>query len=156
VKITLISVGGAGGVLGEAITEFEKRARRYWKLDIVEVRGEKASRNRPITEIRAAEGDRIRQAVPPRVDLVALTRSGAGWSSDRLARYLGDLAVSGGEGTAFVIGGAYGLDRKVVRDARHQLSLSPMTLPHDLARLVFAEQLYRAGTILRGEPYHKG
>ena len=57
---------------------------------------------------------------------------------------------------AFLIGGAYGLDRTVIKRARKRLSLSAMTLPHEVARLVLSEQLYRAGTILRGEPYHKG
>jgi len=59
-------------------------------------------------------------------------------------------------GVAFVIGGAFGLDESVLRKARTRLSLSDLTLPHEMARLVLAEQLYRAGTIIRGEPYHKG
>ena len=59
-------------------------------------------------------------------------------------------------GVAFVIGGAFGLGDAVLSRSRRQLSLSAMTLPHEMARLVLAEQLYRAGTILRGEPYHKG
>ena len=72
-----------------------------------------------------------------------------------MAKYLNELAVLGRSGAAFVIGGAYGLDRGLVGESRHRLSLSGLTLPHDLARLVLAEQLYRAGTIVRGEPYHK-
>jgi len=59
-------------------------------------------------------------------------------------------------GVAFIIGGAYGLGEGVLARAQQELSLSPMTLPHQVARLVLSEQLYRAGTILRGEPYHKG
>ena len=59
-------------------------------------------------------------------------------------------------GIGFIIGGAFGLGEAVLSRARHHLSLSDMTLPHEMARLVLAEQLYRAGTILRGEPYHKG
>ena len=154
--LTLITVGRPSRLLADGIAEFEARAARYWKLDVVEVAPEKASRNRPVSDIRAAEGDRIRAAVPASAELVALTRTGTAWSSTDLARYINDLAVMGAAGAAFVIGGAYGLDRQLLRDARRQLSMSPMTLPHDVARLLLVEQIYRAGTIVRGEPYHKG
>lgn len=155
-KISLVSVGGPSKLLDASVRDYEQRASRYWKLEITDVKAEKASRNRPITEVRQAEGERLLAAVPAGADLVALTRGGETWSSERLARYLNELAVAGSPGAAFVIGGAYGLDRQLLRSARYQLSLSSLTMPHDLARLVFAEQLYRAGTILRGEPYHKG
>jgi 23S rRNA (pseudouridine1915-N3)-methyltransferase len=155
-ELTLITVGRPSGLLADGIAEFEARAGRYWRLDVVEVAPEKASKNRPVSDIRMAEGERILAAVPAAAELVALTRTGTAWSSTDLARYINDLAVAGAAGAAFVIGGAYGLDRQLLRDARRQLSLSPMTLPHDLARLMLAEQIYRAGTIVRGEPYHKG
>ena len=155
-KLTVVSVGSPSKLLAAPIREFEARASRYWKLDTLDVAPEKASRNRPVTEVRAAEGDRIRDVVPQGSELVALTRTGAEWSSRDLARYLNELAVGGVTGATFVIGGAFGLDRQLIREARHQLSLSPMTLPHEMARLLLAEQLYRAGTIIRGEPYHKG
>jgi len=93
--------------------------------------------------------------VPAGVEIVALTRKGEAWSSTRLARYLEALAVQGRAGAAFLIGGAWGLAEDLLARASHRLSLSSLTLPHELARLVLAEQLYRAGTILRGEPYHK-
>lgn len=155
-KLTVVSVGRPSALLHPAIQEFDTRAGRYWKLEIVDVAPEKASKNRPVTEIRAAEGQRIRAAVPAGTDIVALTRTGATWSSHELAQYLNQLGITGSTGATFVIGGAYGLDRQLLREARHQLTLSPMTLPHDMARLLLAEQLYRAGTIMRGEPYHKG
>lgn len=155
-NITLLSVGTPSRLLDPAIREFEKRAGRYWKLETVDVAPEKASKNRPVTEVRGAEGGRIRAAVPDGTELVALTRTGSAWSSRELARYLNGLAVASAAGATFVIGGAYGLDRQLLKEARHQLSLSPMTLPHELARLLLAEQIYRAGTIIRGEPYHKG
>ncbi len=155
-KVVLVSVGRPSPLLEGAIREYESRAARYWKLETVEISPEKASKNRPVTEVRAAEAERIRAAVPEGAEVVALTRTGTSWSSRDLAVYLNDLAVAGAAGTAFVIGGAYGLDRGLLREARHQLTLSSLTMPHDLARLVLAEQLYRAGTIIRGEPYHKG
>ena len=87
---------------------------------------------------------------------MALTRSGEPLGSEALARFLGDLALRSSPGVAFLIGGAHGLGAGVLAQARRRLALSAMTLPHELARVVLAEQLYRAGTILRGEPYHKG
>jgi 23S rRNA (pseudouridine1915-N3)-methyltransferase len=139
-----------------AIREYEKRAGRYWKIDVTVVKAEVASRNRPVAEVRAAEADRLLGAVPAGTELTVLSRDGEPWTSRQLAAYLSGLAVSGHAGATFVIGGAFGIDARLLGGARHRLSLSAMTMPHDLARLVLAEQLYRAGTIIRGEPYHKG
>lgn len=155
-KVVVAAVGRPGKLLLPAIQEYETRAGRYWKLETVEVRAERAGQNRPVTDVRRNEAERLRTAVPPGAEIVVLTRTGDAWPSERFARYLGELALRGSAGAAFLIGGAFGLDRALVRDAAHRVSLSPMTLPHDLARLVLAEQLYRAGTIGRGEPYHKG
>lgn len=155
-KVVLVAVGRPGKLLLPAIREYETRAGRYWKLETVEVRAERAGQNRPVTQVRQEEAERLRAAVPAGADIVALTRAGESWTSERLARYLGELALAGSTGAAFLIGGAFGLDRALLRDATHCVSLSGMTMPHDLARLVVAEQLYRAGTIVRGEPYHKG
>jgi 23S rRNA (pseudouridine1915-N3)-methyltransferase len=77
-------------------------------------------------------------------------------SSRRLAVYLEELGTYGREGVAFLIGGAEGLAARVLEVARYRLAVSPMTLSHDLTRVVLLEQLYRAGTIIRGEPYHRG
>lgn len=155
-KVHVVSVGKPSGLLDAPIREFETRAGRYWKLEMVEVGPERASKNRPVEEIMAAEAERIRAAVPEGAEMVAVTRTGKAWSSRDLARYLNELAVRGSAGASFVLGGAYGLDADLLRDASRRLSLSAMTMPHELARLVLAEQLYRAGTIVRGEPYHKG
>jgi 23S rRNA (pseudouridine1915-N3)-methyltransferase len=73
-----------------------------------------------------------------------------------LASFLGAEALRASPGVAFVLGGAFGLSDQVLERAQRRLSLSDLTLPHELARLVLTEQLYRAGTLLRGEPYHKG
>lgn len=155
-NVTVLAVGSPSGLLEPAIREYETRAGRYWKLETAVVDPEKGSKNRPADNIKAAEAQRLRDAVPDRAEVVALTRKGKGWSSRDLARYLNELAVRAAEGATFVIGGAHGLHPAFLRDADRRVSLSPMTLPHDLARLVLAEQLYRAGTIVRGEPYHKG
>lgn len=155
-NITVVAVGQPARLLQGPIREYEARAARYWKLEAVTVDPEKASKNRPEEEVMAAEAERLLTAVPDRSEIIALTRKGKGWTSRGMAKYLNGLAVGSSAGAAFVIGGAYGLHASVLGRARRRLALSPMTLPHDLARLVLAEQIYRAGTIVRGEPYHKG
>lgn len=108
-------------------------------------------------EIRA-EGDkdvseRIQRALPERARVVALEVDGKAWSSTELAGFLGRCEQDAVGTVAFLIGGAEGLPREVSQRADLRLSLSPLTLPHRLARVLLAEQLYRGFTILRGEPY---
>jgi 23S rRNA (pseudouridine1915-N3)-methyltransferase len=155
-KVRIVAVGKPGRLVGEAIAEYEKRAARYWSFDFAEVKEERAVKGLSDEAVRSAEGERILQRVPDGFELVALTRTGTAWPSTRLSQYLQQLAVQGGAGVAFVIGGAIGLGSNVIQRATKQLRISDMTLTHELARLVLTEQLYRAGTIARGEPYHKG
>ena len=153
-NVLVLVVGRVRGVLASAIDEYERRAARYWKLEVVEV---KAGGSDPSPEgVRAAEGERILARVPTGYEVVALTRVGKGMDSRKLAKYLEEHGVRATPGVAFVIGGAFGLDESVLARARRTLSISAMTFPHEMARLFLAEQLYRSGTIIRGEPYHKG
>ena len=155
-KILLLSVGKLRGLLAAPVAEFEGRAGRYFSLEVREVKEEPGTRSRPPELVMAEEGKRLLARLPAGYDLVALHRKGRSWSSDQLATYLDGLATRAAPGVAFAIGGAFGLSDEVLARANHLLSLSGMTLPHELARLVWTEQIYRAGTILRGEPYHKG
>ena len=139
-KITAIVVGRAGAPLKDAILEYETRAGRYWKFNVIEVASE----------------TRLLARLPERAQIVALTRTGRGMSSTELAAYLEDHALHSTPEVCFVIGGASGLGTAILDRAQKRWSLSDATLPHELARLVLAEQLYRAGTIIRNEPYHKG
>ena len=155
-KLDVIAVGRPGPLLADAIAEYERRAARYWPLGFAEVRAERAGKGTDAA-VREAEGKRLLERVTPGAQIVALTREGGdAWSSVRLARFLEELAVRGGPDLTFLIGGALGLPESVLRIADRRMRLSTFTLPHDLARLVLAEQLYRAGTLIRGEPYHKG
>lgn len=155
--VRLVCVGGAKGPLAEVVAEYEGRVRRYWRLEIHEVpAGIGKSSKVDASAVKIAEGDRILGRVSPGSRLVALTREGRPWSSRRLARSLQEDAIRSVPEVTFVIGGAYGLGPSVLERADHRLSISAFTLPHDLARLVLLEQLYRAGTITRNEPYHKG
>jgi 23S rRNA (pseudouridine1915-N3)-methyltransferase len=156
VKLTVIAVGRVRGPLREVVAGYERRAGRYWKLDVLETdAGTKGGRSDP-EQVRSAEEARLLGRLPEGAEIVALTRAGEAMDSVALARYLEGLALHGSPGAAFVIGGAFGLGPGVLAAAHRQVALSALTLPHELARLVLAEQLYRAGTILRGEPYHKG
>ena len=155
-KLLVVVVGRVRGDLAEAVAEYERRAGRYWKLEVIEVSGGGSGRDAPPDAVKSAEAERLLARIPAEIEVVALTREGRGMDSKALSGYLEQHAVRSSAGVAFVIGGAFGLGEAVLARSRRQLSMSAMTLPHEMARLVLAEQLYRAGTILRGEPYHKG
>ena len=149
----LAVVGRARGALAEAIGEYETRAARYWPLEAHEVREEPA-RSASVDLVKQREGERLLAKVPPAATLVACDERGDAWTSERFATWL-QRQRDDARDVAFVIGGAYGLAPALRDRAAVRLSVAPWTLPHELARLVLAEQLYRAGTIVRGEPYHK-
>lgn len=149
-QLLAIGVPRVPGV-GEAIAEYERRLRHYFDLEVLVLPSAGGS-----ADPRSEEGSSILARRDGELELVALTREGKGMTSRRLARYLEESAVYGRPGIAFAVGGSDGLAAPVLEAARHRLSLSPMTLPHELARLVLVEQLYRAGTLIRGEPYHRG
>ena len=156
-KVKIVVVGGPGPLLADAIAEYEERAARYWTLEVAEVKAEKASKGKTEQAVQAAEGERLLERVTAGSQIVALTRQGGdAWSSARLARLLEERALHSGPDMTFLIGGAFGLSAEVLRIAERRMRLSAFTLTHDIARLVLAEQLYRAGTIVRNEPYHKG
>ena len=135
-----------------AIAEYERRAARYWPLDVVEVR-EAGPRGGDADGMRRLEGERLLDGIGGGT-VVACDPGGESLDSSRFAAWL-QAQRERARDVTFVIGGAHGLDREVLDCAERRLSLAPWTLPHELARLVLAEQLYRAGTIVRGEPYHK-
>lgn len=151
-KVQVLCVGRPGRVLADPIAEFEARARHYFDLEITEVR---AGRGAPARVVEA-EGEALLARLADRHRCFMLTRTGRPMSSREIADELRDIATYGPAGASWVIGGAYGLSEAVLARADRRVSLSALTLPHELARLVLAEQLYRAGTIQRGEPYHKG
>lgn len=155
-KVLVAAVGQVKGILAGAVSEYEERAGRYWKLETAEVDAGAPGRDPSPDRVMEAEGERLLSRIPEGFEIVALTRGGKPMGSRNLAAYLQEHGLHSRKGVAFVLGGAYGLAPEVLNRAAGRLSLSSMTLPHEMARLVLAEQLYRAGTILRGEPYHKG
>ena len=139
--------------VGPAAREYEARAARYWPMEVREVR-EESGRSVPPALVREREGRRLLDVAGERVHLVVCDPGGTEMTSEQFSGFLQRERESGVD-VCFVIGGAHGLSPEVIGAARTRLALAPWTLPHELARLVLAEQLYRAGTIVRGEPYHK-
>jgi 23S rRNA (pseudouridine1915-N3)-methyltransferase len=152
-KLIVAAVGKPrNAALAAAIEHYETRAARYWPLEIREVR-EETARGSQIDAVRAKEAERLTSRVEG-ASVVACDERGTSMTSTRFATFLQE-ARERARDLAFVIGGAYGLADSLRDRAQTRLALAPWTLPHELARLVLAEQLYRAGTIVRGEPYHK-
>ncbi|HEY0971155.1 MAG TPA: 23S rRNA (pseudouridine(1915)-N(3))-methyltransferase RlmH, partial [Gemmatimonadales bacterium] len=154
VRVTLAVVGRVRAPFADAATTYETRAARYWPLDVHEVREEPARGNVAPDAVRRREAERLLARLPAGAHVVACDERGATFTSERFAGWLAEQRDRA-QDVAFVIGGAYGLDGSVRERADSVISLAPWTLPHELARVVLAEQLYRAGTIARGEPYHK-
>lgn len=139
--------------MAEVIADYETRAARYFTLDVIEVREESARAVTP-EQVKDREAVRLADRLPADAVLVACDPGGETFTSERFAAWLADLRDRA-QNAAFVIGGAYGLGDSLRERAKKRISLAPWTLPHELARLVLMEQLYRAGSINRGEPYHK-
>jgi 23S rRNA (pseudouridine1915-N3)-methyltransferase len=152
-KLIVAAVGKPrNAALAAAIEHYEERASKYWPLEVREVREEPA-RGAQLNVVRAKEAERLVARVEG-ATVVACDERGVTMTSSKFATFLQD-ARERARDVAFVIGGAHGLADSLRDVAQTRLALAPWTLPHELARLVLAEQLYRAGTIVRGEPYHK-
>jgi len=137
--------------------EYASRMPRETALELVEVRPEpRPAKPSPatITKIMAAEAQRVAACLPADCRSVALDQGGRPVTSEQFAGLLQEWMCEGRD-VAFVIGGADGLDARLKRSASLMLSLSPMTLPHQLVRVLLAEQLYRASSLLRNHPYHR-
>ena len=138
-KIVVLAVGKLRDrQLTALCDDYVARASHHVGVEIVEVDDDKA----------------LARRWPNTGETIALEVGGESWSTERFAAYIGDQMLHGGRGITFAIGGADGLPAALVARANRRLSLSAMTLPHRLARLVLVEQIYRALTVIRGEPYH--
>jgi 23S rRNA (pseudouridine1915-N3)-methyltransferase len=153
VEAVILAVGRLRPYYREACDDYLRRLGRHLKIREIEVR--EASRAPTAAAQRDEEAGRLRDRLPAGAGTVALARGGSGWSSAELARRMERWRVDA-RPVAFLIGGSRGLAPELLERAEHRWSLGPLTLPHELARVVVVEQLYRAMTILRGEPYHQG
>ena len=142
----------------EAVEEYTKRLSAYCKLNLVELPEVKLPQNPSLGEIQAAldkEGDAIRAKIPANSSLVAMCVEGKMRSSEELAEMVRTWEHNSAKHLVFVIGGSYGLHPSIKAEAWVQLSMSPMTFPHHLARVMVLEQIYRAFKINEGSSYHK-
>ena len=157
-NVTVLAVGKLKErFFEEGCAEYEKRLARYCVLRVREAADEKAPESlSPAQEeqVKDREGKRLLSLLDPRDHVIALTVTGKAYTSEGLAERMGALRDQG-RNVSFLIGGSLGLSQEAVNRADEELSLSKLTLPHRLARLVLLEQLYRSFKILNHETYHK-
>lgn len=133
--------------------EYTRRMPHEATIELLEIKPEKRS-GKKVEQLLAAEAVRILAALPPRCRMVALDEHGRQLTTVKLADSVREWMRNGGD-IAFIVGGADGLDARIKNSANDVLALSAMTLPHGLARVLLAEQLYRAVSLIKGHPYHR-
>jgi len=131
------------------------RIKRYTQTEWIEVRPTRLIKGISDEEVKRAEGQAISQKVVPGDFLIALDKSGKQYDSEGLAEWLKKLSVDVRGSVAFTIGGPVGLSAEIIQKAGSVMSLSKMTLTHEMSRIILLEQIYRAFTIMKGEKYHK-
>ena len=154
-KIRLLAVGNKMPAwVEQGYQEYAKRLPRDCSLELVEIspghRGKNASSDKAMQQ----EADALKKAIRPGEHVVALAVEGKPWSTERLSEELEGWRNQGGD-VALLVGGPDGMTDDVLRLAKQRWSLSPLTRPHPLVRVLLSEQIYRAWTILQGHPYHK-
>ncbi len=138
--------------LAAAISDYETRAARYWPLEVHEVKEERGKVS--AAEVIKRETERLMAVVPSGAAVIVCDAIGESFTSEKFAAWMQSSRESARD-VAFVIGGAHGISAELKDGAARRLSMGQWTVPHEMARLILAEQLYRAGTIVRNEPYHK-
>lgn len=142
----------------DAVEEYSKRLQRFCKLEITELPETRLPEDPSPAQVRqalAAEAALIRERLPRGGAVSALCVEGKPCSSEELSRRMADFGVAGRTHLTFLIGGSFGLDETLKREADWRLSMSPMTFPHHMARVMLLEQVYRAYQIAAGTRYHK-
>lgn len=154
-KIKIISIGStAKSFLIEGENEYLKRLQHYSKVERVELPDVKHSGSKSKNQIKQEEGEMILKSIDVGSLIVLLDEKGKEMSSRKFSEWLQTRLNQGGKEITFIVGGAYGFSEEVYNRAAEKLSLSQMTFSHQMVRMFFLEQLYRAFTILRNEPYH--
>ncbi|MBR3424334.1 MAG: 23S rRNA (pseudouridine(1915)-N(3))-methyltransferase RlmH [Clostridia bacterium] len=157
--LTVIAVGSLKEkYFRDAADEYRKRLSASWKVDEIEIKEEKTPASPSEAEIAdplEKEGDRILAAIPNRAYAIALSVEGAETDSRGLSRMIEDVKNAGFSSVCFIVGSSHGLSERVKKSCRGRLSMSKMTFPHELARVMLYEAVYRATEINRGTGYHK-
>ena len=158
-KINLITVGKLKEPFYlDAVQEYTKRLQRHCKLSCIELSEQRLGDDPSPAEISralASEAAAIREKLPKGGVLIAMCIEGKELPSPQFSELLSSYALSGRSEVSFLIGGSFGLDEALKKEADIRLSLSPMTFPHHLARVMLLEQIYRAYQIAEGSKYHK-
>ena len=154
-KVKFICIGKTGKpFLEEGESEYLKRLKHYLPVEKVEIADLKNAKNLTVEQIKEQEGREIISKMQPGDQLILLDENGAQFTSLEFAQFFQQKFNAGGKTIVFVVGGAYGFSAEVYSLATGKISLSKMTFSHQMVRMIFFEQLYRAMTILKGEPYH--
>ena len=154
-KITLLTVGKTDkDWVRQGLDIYTSRLKHYISFSIVEIPELKNVSSMSREQIKVREGELILKNIKPGDDMILLDERGRTYSSLEFAKLLQDKISYAGKDIVFVIGGAYGFSQAVYDRAGSKMSLSRMTFSHQMVRAIFAEQIYRAFTIMRGEPYH--
>ena len=154
-KITLLVIGKTlSEYLKTGENEYLKRLTFYGNIDCYVIPALKNAKSLTEEQQKTEEGKLLLSKIEPSDFCVLLDENGKNCTSEAFADFLNGKMVSGVKNLLFVVGGAYGFSDPVYQRANHKLSLSSMTFSHQMVRLIFLEQLYRAFTILKGEPYH--
>ena len=154
-RITLLTVGKTNkDWVRQGLDIYTSRLKHYIPFSIVEIPELKNVSSMSREQIKVREGELILKNIKPGDDMILLDERGRTYSSLEFAKLLQDKISYAGKDIVFVIGGAYGFSQAVYDRAGSKMSLSRMTFSHQMVRAIFAEQIYRAFTIMRGEPYH--
>jgi len=154
-KISFWSIGKANeAYIKEGVEEFTRRISKYFKVKWTIIPVPKNAGMMSEMDLKKKEGEMILEWLRQDDHLVALDEKGKQLSSEGLADFIQARANASVKNLVFLIGGAFGIDDAVLKKADHKLSLSQLTFPHQLVRLILAEQVYRACTILKNEKYH--
>ena len=154
-KITLLTVGKTDkDWVRQGIDIYATRMKHYFPFSIVEIPELKNVASLSEDQIKTKEGELILKNIKPAEDVILLDERGRELSSVEFAKALQDKISYIGKDIVFIIGGAYGFSEAVKQRANSKISLSKMTFSHQMVRAIFVEQLYRAFTIMKGEPYH--
>lgn len=154
-KLTFICIGKTGkSFLEDGEKEYLNRLKHYVKMERIEIPDLKNAKKLTIDQIKKLEGDEILSKLPASEELILLDEKGKHFTSVQFADFLQKKFNQGGKGITFVVGGAYGFSEAIYARASGKISLSNMTFSHQMIRMIFFEQVYRAFTILKGEPYH--
>lgn len=154
-KITLLSIGKTeDAYIREGIDKYLKRLKHYTKLELVDLPELKNTKALTQDQQKSKEAELLLKKITNTDFVVLLDEKGMELTSSQFASYLDKKAIASTGTMIFIIGGPYGFDNSVYQRANDKLSLSRMTFSHQMVRLFFVEQLYRAHTIIKGEPYH--